>query len=1109
MKLLYFTSLYSKNRKAISRADVSYGNVAGCFSDAFHVFNKHMKFTRALGGLTRGRCITESTVATWIGCSVVLLDMCNEMENFCSVTYDSSDQHVDSRVSRISRDTEDLKNGINDESVATFGRVVLRFFNRPCPLDIVRDNFPIEYDGILGMEFLTTQKAILSFADNRITIGGQSFRELPLVQHKTSEAAILLRRVFRRDAVHVGTCSLIGAVDGEAISTNNDIVRHRSIFLLGRFGASGRHSSHLRSLRAASLPLVSSLAPRFWRRVIRHCALARRLPPSSSSSSGDHSNSAATPLVADTATWQRRDNIVRGPVMESYMALFNAIRVQRESARDPAWASDLINTEICLTEFQPQVKEVIDARLRRINRKTMHEDICVAASSVDFRLPSLFFNGEPVKLLKLSNVQGYLRSEQILRMLRDAGIHTCVLTAVRSTAGSTTAKIACPTLALSCRLQLVAILKKVAWTRYSASLQQDEKFIAIHPILSPGLPSAVTPSVARATQVLDPDSLLVRLAEKYDIIEYITPHRVWPVGRKLRDYDYEIVHKPSRVNANADALSRNPVPISSPNPISPRNDDYEHEIERRIFSINCLPEVRERESHRGLARDGQKVDRQGELARAGGSPQGTAGVRDSLREELNPGDYHRVVSSYGQEFHLGDLASPNELRCHQVSSLHADGHESHLEEFLHLERRVSHPSTPPDEPSYRKRNADEMEVSSDDDEVEDELIEAKSYEHLDDMYWLPIETHLEELATSLHLNITICTGEVTTPNEEDRPNIIREAHDSAVAGHKRMIKTYHRVRARYHWPNMMEEIRRYVKTCHDCQIRKLTRVKTKFTMKITTTPTTAFEVVEMDVVGPLPITISGNKYLLTLRCNLTKYSEAIPLPDVKADMIASAFAKDFICRFGCPETLRTDMGQNLIGKVFSTPAKLFKIRQIHSTAYRPQNQGSLERSHHSLIEYLKMYINDRDWDTWIRYAIFSYNTSTHTAYGFTPHELVFARRARVPSEFANKTISKTYNDIIDDIARKLNITLKEAHAKIIEAKQKSKAYYDLKSNMRTFSPGDHVYLLKEHKTDKLDDHYTGPYLIKQLIGDRNVEIELGPSRSKMHVDKLKHAFLRL
>ncbi|CAB0042074.1 unnamed protein product [Trichogramma brassicae] len=95
-----------------------------------------------------------------------------------------------------------------------------------------------------------------------------------------------------------------------------------------------------------------------------------------------------------------------------------------------------------------------------------------------------------------------------------------------------------------------------------------------------------------------------------------------------------------------------------------------------------------------------------------------------------------------------------------------------------------------------------------------------------------------------------------------------------------------------------------------------------------------------------------------------------------------------------------------------------------------------------------MYINDSHWDTWIRYAIFSYNTSIHTTHGFTPHELIFARKARIPSEFTTTTISKTYNDILDDIARKLNITQREAHDKIIEAKKKSKAYYDLKINSK-------------------------------------------------------------
>ncbi|KAL7306276.1 hypothetical protein TKK_0001710 [Trichogramma kaykai] len=95
-----------------------------------------------------------------------------------------------------------------------------------------------------------------------------------------------------------------------------------------------------------------------------------------------------------------------GPTMDSYMALFEAVRIQRESAQDSLWASDLTNTEICLREFLPQVEEVINQRLRRINRKRMRDGVSIAAASVDLRLPALFHNGEPVKNLELKNIFG-------------------------------------------------------------------------------------------------------------------------------------------------------------------------------------------------------------------------------------------------------------------------------------------------------------------------------------------------------------------------------------------------------------------------------------------------------------------------------------------------------------------------------------------------------------------------------------------------------------------------------------------------------------------------------------------------------------------------------
>lgn len=81
-------------------------------------------------------------------------------------------------------------------------------------------------------------------------------------------------------------------------------------------------------------------------------------------------------------------------------------------------------------------------------------------------------------------------------------------------------------------------------------------------------------------------------------------------------------------------------------------------------------------------------------------------------------------------------------------------------------------------------------------------------------------------------------------------------------------------------------------------------------MQITTTPSEAFEILEMDIVGPLPITISGNKYLLALQCNLTKYSDALPLSDITAEMVATVFSQEFVCRFGCPKIIKADQGSN-------------------------------------------------------------------------------------------------------------------------------------------------------------------------------------------------------
>ncbi|ERL95277.1 hypothetical protein D910_12543 [Dendroctonus ponderosae] len=47
-------------------------------------------------------------------------------------------------------------------------------------------------------------------------------------------------------------------------------------------------------------------------------------------------------------------------------------------------------------------------------------------------------------------------------------------------------------------------------------------------------------------------------------------------------------------------------------------------------------------------------------------------------------------------------------------------------------------------------------------------------------------------------------------------------------------------------------------------------------MEITTTSERPFQRLALDIVGPLPITESGNRFILTMQDDLTKYSYAIP-----------------------------------------------------------------------------------------------------------------------------------------------------------------------------------------------------------------------------------------
>lgn len=242
------------------------------------------------------------------------------------------------------------------------------------------------------------------------------------------------------------------------------------------------------------------------------------------------------------------------------------------------------------------------------------------------------------------------------------------------------------------------------------------------------------------------------------------------------------------------------------------------------------------------------------------------------------------------------------------------------------------------------------------------------------------------------------------PEEGDIPKILYENHDSVIGGHGGIKKTYYRIINKYHWPKMLHDITSYIKNCSKCQINKISRHPTKMPMVITDTPERFNDKIGMDIVGPFTITERRNQYLLTIQDCLTKLMLAIPLKDCKTQTVIDAFLKNYVCYYGIPKNILTDRGTNFTSNLMKEFEKQIGITHVLTTAFHPESNGSLERSHQVLKDFLRNMCNeDKDnWDEMISFAVLNHNISNYESTQKTTYELVFGRTARDVSKFCKK-----------------------------------------------------------------------------------------------------------
>ena len=334
------------------------------------------------------------------------------------------------------------------------------------------------------------------------------------------------------------------------------------------------------------------------------------------------------------------------------------------------------------------------------------------------------------------------------------------------------------------------------------------------------------------------------------------------------------------------------------------------------------------------------------------------------------------------------------------------------------------------------------------DTLKDKLLENKETKinipiievQFNNINWDKIRVMLKYIFKDSKIFINIFKNLIINPDQDEIQNILKEYHSNVTSGHSGIHKTCSRIREKYYWPTIKRDVERFIKHCDSCQRYKLVRKKNLQPMEITTTSKQSFSKIFLDIAGPLNDTECRNKYILTLQDDLSKYSQAYPIQDHTAETVAETFVRQFICKFGSPNVIVTDQGTEFMSELFSNVAKLFKIRKYHTTAYHPQSNGALERSHQGLLDYIKQYTNQYkdSWDNWIDFAMLSYNTTPHTVTQFIPYELVFGRKPNLPSLLTstNEPIY-TYEDYVTELKLKLSHAFDTAHKHIIDYKERN------------------------------------------------------------------------
>jgi transposase InsO family protein len=325
--------------------------------------------------------------------------------------------------------------------------------------------------------------------------------------------------------------------------------------------------------------------------------------------------------------------------------------------------------------------------------------------------------------------------------------------------------------------------------------------------------------------------------------------------------------------------------------------------------------------------------------------------------------------------------------------------------------------------------------------------------------------------------------------------LIKEAHTQVSTAHPSRDKTYHLLRPRYYWKNMLSDIERYIRNCNICRRSHAPRDKTPGMLHPLPVPQRPWQHITMDFKSA-PKDKNGFDNIYVVIDRLSKQAVSIPChKEVTAEGMARLFIRHIYSYFGPPDSIVSDRGPQFISRFWKEFCRILGVDVRLSTADHPQTDGQTEimneYNDHRLRPFVSYYQDD--WSDLLPLMDYAQLTLPHSSLGMlSPFEVLYGYAPRTsfdwkdPQPGASNIEALSYR-AANDLAQRMSQAVECARQSIKKAQAVKERVVNAHRRPVDWKVGDKVWVstkpwTTERPSKKLDQQMAGPYEVLEQVG---------------------------